>query len=144
MIIKYRKEKDKKKAHPFIGILLLFVSIILFVLTVPLGIIYGFFYKLFTGSINGLGAFSLKIAISIDQLGNVTMQYLLNHVMIVAGGYKFGNRDETISSVIGKNIERNTLSKVGRLFNFVLDIIDAGHSLNSIDYYVEPVANKLK
>ena len=84
------------------------------------------------------------VEISIDQLVNVSMQYLLNHVMIVTGGYKFGNRDETISSVIGKNIERNTLSKVGRLFNFVLDIIDAGHSLNSIDYFVEPVANKLK
>jgi hypothetical protein len=144
MIIKYRKEKDKKKAHPFIGILLLFISAILFVLTVPLGIIYGIFYKLFTRSINGLGEFSLNIAVSIDQLGNVVMQYLLNHVMIVSGGYKFGNRDETISSVIGKNVEKNTLSKLGKLLNVILDFIDADHSLNSIDYYVEPISDKTK
>ena len=144
MIIRFKKEKVKKKVHPLIGILLLFISIILFILTVPLGIIYGYLYKLFTKSIDGLGEFCLKIAISIDQLGNVIMQHLLNHVMIVKGGYKFGNRDETISSVIGKNIEQNTLSRVGKLINFVLDFIDAGHSLNSIDYFVEPVADKLK
>ena len=144
MIIRYKKEKVKKKVHPLTGVLLLFISIILFILTVPLGIIYGYLYKLFTKSIAGLGEFSLNIAISIDQLGNVIMQYLLNHVMIVSGGYKFGNRDETISSVIGKNIERNTLSRVGKLLNITLDFIDAGHSLNSIDYYVEPVADKLK
>lgn len=144
MIIRFKKEKVKKKVHPLIGILLLFISIILFILTVPLGIIYGYLYKLFTKSIDGLGEFCLKIAISIDQLGNVIMQHLLNHVMIVKGGYKFGNRDETISSVIGKNIEQNTLSRVGKLINFVLDFIDAGHSLNSIDYYVEPITDKLK
>lgn len=144
MIIRYKKENFKKKVHPLIGFLLLFISIILFILTVPLGIIYGYLYKLFTKSIYGLGEFSLKIAISIDQLGNVIMQHLLNHVLIVNGGYKFGNRDETISSVIGKNFERNTLSRVGKLLNFTLDFIDEGHSLNSIDYYVEPVADKLK
>ena len=144
MIIRFKKEKVKKKVHPLIGILLLFISIILFFLTVPLGIIYGYLYKLFTKSIDGLGEFCLKITISIDQLGNVIMQHLLNHVMIVKGGYKFGNRDETISSVIGKNIEQNTLSRVGKLINFVLDFIDAGHSLNSIDYYVEPITDKLK
>ena len=144
MIIRYKKEKVKKKVHPFIGVLLLFTSIILFILTVPLGIVYGYLYKLSYKSVAGLGEFSLKIAISIDQLGNVIMQYLLNDVMIVNNGYKFGNRDETISSVIGKNIERNTLSGVGKLFNFWLDFIDAGHSLNSIDYYVEPVADNLK
>jgi len=133
-----------KKANPFIGILLLFISIILFSLTIPIGLIYGFLYKLFTKSIKGIGDFSLKIAIALDQLGNVLMQHLLNEIMILKGGYKFGNRDETISSVLGKNIEMNTLSKLGKALNSILDTIDASHSLNSIDYYIEPLEDSLK
>jgi len=137
-------EDTPKKANPFIGILLLLISIILFSLTIPLGLIYGFFYKLFTKSIKGIGDFSLKISISLDQLGNVLMQHLLNKIMILKGGYKFGNRDETISSVLGKNIEMNTLSKFGKGLNSILDAIDMGHSLNSIDYYIEPLEDTIK
>ena len=137
------KEK-KKTASPLIGIMLLVISIILFTLTIPIGLIYGFFYKLVTKSIKGIGEFSLKISISLDQLGNVLMQHLLNELMIVKGGYKFGNRDETISSVLGKNIERKTLSKSGKFLNSILDFMELGHSLNSIDYYIEPVEDNIK
>ena len=48
------------------------------------------------------------------------------------------NRDETISSAIGKNKQRNTLTILGVLMDKILDIIDPNHSLNSIDYHVEP------
>ena len=144
MIFKFKNQNTKRKSHPIIGILLLTISIILFVLTVPIGIVYGYIYKLFTKSIAGIGEFSLNIAISIDQLGNVTMQYLLNAILIVKGGYKFGNRDETISSVIGKNVKKNTLSELGKLLNSILNTIDSGHSLNSIDYHLEPMADKIK
>lgn len=133
-----------KKAKPLIGISLLFISIILFSLTIPIGLIYGFLYKLFTKSIKGIGDFSLKIAIALDQLGNVLMQHLLNEIMILKGGYKFGNRDETISSVLGKNIEMNMLSKLGKALNSILDTVDASHSLNSIDYYIEPLEDSIK
>jgi len=143
MDIKYKNEK-KKRINPFTGILLLLISTILFILTIPIGFLYGIFYKLFTKSIVGLGEFSLKVAISLDQLGNVLMQHLLNEIMIVSGGYKFGNRDETISSVIGKNEERNTLSAFGKLINLILNLIDANHSLNSIDLFVEPIENNIK
>jgi len=64
--------------------------------------------------------------------------------MILKGGYKFGNRDETISSVLGKNIEMNTLSKFGKGLNSILDVIELGHSLNSIDYYIEPLEDTIK
>lgn len=132
------KKENHKKANPFIGILLFLVSIILFIITVPIGFVYGLLFNLFTKFIVGLGDYCLKIAISIDQLGNVIMQHILNHLWITKEGYKFGNRDETISSVLGKNIETNTLTGFGKAINKVLDIIDPGHSLNSIDYYVEP------
>ena len=133
-----------KKINPFIGILLLFVSIFLFAITVPIGFIYGVFYKTLTKSILGLGDFCLKIAISLDQLGNVVMQHLLNKIMIDKGGYKFGNRDETISSAIGKNVGRNRLSRFGKFINTILNFIDTKHALNSIDYYIEPVEDNTK
>lgn len=72
------------------------------------------------------------------------MQDLFNQLLICKGGYKFGNRDETISSVLGKNVELNTLSKLGQLLNSILDFIEAGHSLNSIDYYIEPMEDIYK
>ncbi len=120
------------------GILLFLISIVLLVLTVPLGFLYGIFYALFTKGLKGLGEYTLKIAVSIDQLGNVVMQHLLNLLWIRKKGYKFGNRDETISSALGRNKKRGTLNGFGKAIDWILDGIDPDHSLNSIDYYIEP------
>ena len=46
---------------------------------------------------------------------------------------KFGNPDETISSVIGKNKRANALTKTGRALSFLLDWVDSNHSLKSIE-----------
>ncbi|MBD1259380.1 hypothetical protein HZY62_02175 [Maribacter polysiphoniae] len=136
-----KKEKDNRpdqKTSPFIGLLLFCISILLLVITGPLGFIYGILHSLFTKGFSGIGEFLLKIAISIDQLGNVMMQHLLNQLWIKKEGYRFGNRDETISSVLGKNKQNATLTGFGKAIDKILDIIDPNHSLNSIDYYVEP------
>lgn len=138
MLFKKRENKEPKKANPLIGLLLFIISLILVVLTVPLGFLYGICYKLLTKGLTGLGEYTLKIAISIDQLGNVIMQHLLNLLWIKKGGYKFGNRDETISSALGRNKVLGTLTSFGRLMDKILDLLDPNHSLNSIDYYVEP------
>ncbi|QWX82889.1 NUDIX domain-containing protein [Cellulophaga sp. HaHaR_3_176] len=138
MILKKQTYQPDKKANPFIGILLFFLSIILLAITAPLGFIYGVFYNLFTKRLRGLGEYCLKIAISVDQLGNVIMQHLLNSLWTKTNGYNFGNRDETISSAIGRNKKLKTLTKSGKLIDYILDKIDPNHSLNSIDYYIEP------
>lgn len=138
MILKKQVYQVDKKVNPFIGILLFFVSVILLVLTGPLGFIYGLLYSFFTKGFAGLGAYTLKIAISIDQLGNVMMQYLLNLLWIKKEGYRFGNRDETISSALGRNKKGDTLTGLGRTIDRLLDTLDLDHSLNSIDYYIEP------
>lgn len=138
MILKKEPNQPDKKTNPFIGVLLFIVSILLFLVTVPLGFIYAFFYKLFTKGTRGIGEYSLQIAISIDQLGNVIMQHLLNALWIKGNGYKFGNRDETISSALGRNKQLKTLTGFGLFIDAILDKIDPNHSLNSIDYYVEP------
>jgi len=138
MIHKKRDSGSKKKVNPFIGLILFLISIILIVVTGPLGFIYGIFHTLFTKGFSGIGEFLLKIAISIDQLGNVLMQHLLNLLWVKKEGYKFGNRDETISSALGKNKQNNTLTGFGKTIDSILDIIDKDHSLNSIDYYIDP------
>jgi hypothetical protein len=138
MIRKKRPEKKDKRVHPLIGALLFIISLLLLIITGPLGFIYGIFHGLFTSGIRGIGEYFLKIAISIDQLGNVLMQHLLNLIWIKKGGYKFGNRDETISSALGRNKKLGTLTTFGRSIDRILDLIDPDHSLNSIDYYVEP------
>ncbi|HLT51329.1 MAG TPA: hypothetical protein VKZ93_05195 [Arenibacter sp.] len=138
MILKKEVYRADKKANPLIGILLFLISVLLFVLTVPFGFLYGLLHGLLKKGVTGIGEFLLKIAISIDQLGNVAMQHLLNLLWIKKGGYKFGNRDETISSALGRNNKLGTLTVFGSLIDVFLDWIDKDHSLNSIDYYIEP------
>ena len=138
MILKKQIYKVDKKVNPLIGIFLFFISIFLLIFTIPLGFIYGIFHGLFKKGIVGLGEYFLEIAISIDQLGNVGMQHLLNALWIKKGGYKFGNRDETISSALGRNNKLGTLTKFGSAIDKLLDFLDKNHSLNSIDYYIEP------
>jgi len=138
MILHKEDCKRDKKANPFIGILLFLISIVLFIITGPIGFLFAFFKLLFSKGLNGLGAYSLQLAVSIDQLGNVLMQHLFNSLWIKEGGYRFGNRDETISSALGKNKQLDTLTGFGRAIDNFLDIIDPNHSLNSIDYYIQP------
>ena len=127
-----------KKTNPSTGILFFLISILIIVATGLFGFVYGIFYAFFTEGFKGIGKYTLKIAISIDQLGNVQMQHLLNLLWVKKGGYKFGNRDETISSALGRNKKLGTLTSFGNLIDKILECIDERHSLNSIDYYIEP------
>lgn len=129
---------NKKKVNTFLGMLLLIISILLSILTLPLGVLFAIIQISFKKGATGLGDYALKIAISIDQLGNVTMQHALNALLLKKHGYRFGNRDETISSVLGKNQQAETVTKTGLFFVWILDKIDKQHSLDSIDYNVEP------
>jgi hypothetical protein len=138
MIIKKVAYRPDKKANPLIGLLLFLISVVLFIITGPFGFLYGLLYGLFTKGLKGIGEYLLKISTSIDQLGNVLMQHLLNVLWVKKGGYKFGNRDETISSALGRNNQLGTLTGFGKVIDKMLDRIDPDHSLNSIDYYIEP------
>lgn len=138
MIFKDSAYKKDKKTNPFIGVLLFFVSIILLVITAPFGLLYGFFYNLFKNGLRGVGEYALKMAISIDQLGNVVMQHLLNLLWLKKGAYRFGNRDETISSALGRNKKLGLLNGFGLNIDRFLNTLDPDHTLNSIDYYIEP------
>ena len=119
------------------GIVLFIVAVILGVIFMPFGILYSMITlwvkTSFKTWLNRISSYFMVIAISIDQMGNVIMQDLFNQIMITPNGYKFGNVDETISSVLGKNQLKNTLKFMGKALNWILNKLDPGHSVNSIE-----------
>lgn len=73
-----------------------------------------------------LSDYVYQIALSVDQLGNVTCQEVFNLVMVNRKKHyhPFGEEDDTISYIIAKNQERNTLSGFGRFWAWFLDFVD--------------------
>lgn len=75
-------------------------------------------------------------ALTLDKLANREFRTLWNKTLINDNGYPFGNIEETLSSVLGKNQRDGTLTKVGLTLVFILDKIDSNHCLKSIDELV--------
>ena len=124
----------------FIKSFLLFgIAFVLLVTTTPIGFVYALLRQLFVGKIKTLQIYFIEVALALDNAGNVIMQHLLNDTLLInnTNTYQFGNKKETISSVIGKNHLTNTLSPLGKALNSFLNFIDKGHSLNSIIYDVK-------
>jgi hypothetical protein len=82
---------------------------------------------------NELNAYFMNIAVSLDQFGNTICKYLFNAVLIKKNGYQFGNVDETISSVLGKNYVNKTCTIIGLFFCTLLGKLDKNHVEKSID-----------
>jgi hypothetical protein len=104
----------------------------------------GFLYSFFTLHNGTRSKYYRAIAESLDQLGNVVCQDLFNQWMIrdvpvdgywphMAQAYSFGNIDETVSSVLGKNKRRGTLTPAGQWLDRLLDKMDKNHSIDSIE-----------
>lgn len=122
------------------GTALAIVSVFLAMLLFPLGLLLTFFVNLYkrrwSFSFKRLDQQFLSIATSIDASGNVVCKDLFNLILIKKGGYDFGKRKETISSVLGKNQRDDTLTNTGKAVAFILDKIDPNHCLKSIDSLV--------
>ncbi|WP_069677683.1 hypothetical protein [Formosa sp. Hel1_33_131] len=120
-----------------LSIVLVIVAIVLFdsllLLAIPWGIVASLWKRKFKNGLNELSVWFYAWAISIDQLGNVVCKELFNDTLILHTGIPFGNPDETISSVLGKNKKANTLSKGGKGLDWILNKLDPNHSINSIE-----------
>jgi hypothetical protein len=134
----------------FKNFLLFCIAMVLFLITAPFGFLYAVVRQTFAKSVNSLLVYFLELALALDNAGNVLMQHVLNDALLIRNDktYLFGNKMETISSVIGKNLVTHTLSPAGLLLNAFLHWIDKDHSLNSINYEVrlwkaKQAANKL-
>ena len=71
-------------------------------------------------------------ALSLDIWANKEFRTLWNTQLRIAGGYKFGKENETISSALGKNERGKTLSKKGKILVAILDFLDKNHCQKSI------------
>ncbi len=115
-----------------------FILFIIAQVTTPIGNIIGFlFANIMFLDLKDANEYYGDLAYSKDQHSNVVMQKLFNVIMIRQNGeslpYAFGNPDETISSVFGKNERRETLTRFGRFWNRFLDSIEEDHSTKSIE-----------
>ncbi len=136
----------KRDPHSFLMSFLLFcVALLLVITTAPLGFLYAFIRQTCSSKAKSLNVYFIEVALVLDEVGNVTMQHLLNDTLLIKtpATYHFGNKDETISSVIGKNSLTNTLSPLGLALNSFLNFLDKDHSLNSIIYDVKAWKDKM-
>jgi len=110
----------------FVGLLLFFVSIAIFV---PLTLV-NYIAVVFTSKDRGKGYF-LNTATNIDKFANQEFRTIFN--MILVRGYRFGLIGETISSVLGKNKRDGTLTAIGKGLVWILDLLDKNHCIKSIN-----------
>jgi len=130
----------KTSPMPLYKSLLLFcIAFILFFTTAPFGFLYAVIRLSVVKRVHSLSVYFLELALALDNAGNVLMQHVLNDTLLVKNEntYLFGNKMETISSVIGKNLVTHSLSPLGLALNSFLHWIDKNHSLNSINYEVK-------
>ncbi len=122
----------------FKSLLLFCIAFVLFLTTAPIGFLYAVIRQSLAKRVYSLSIYFLELALALDNAGNVLMQHVLNDALLIRNEntYLFGNKMETISSVIGKNLVTQTLSSTGLLLNTFLHWIDKDHSLNSINYEV--------
>ena len=116
-----------------IGFLLNILAGILLWLLRRVAWLYG---ALFSGDFN---KYNKDIAVTKDRLGNVICAPLLNRLLITKDGYKFGNGKETISSAIGKNFVKGTLTKHGMFWYNFLEKRQKNHSIKAIDNNVKKI-----
>lgn len=100
--------------------------IIAYVLYLPLTVVNWLFVKEKSG-------YFKSSAVNLDKFGNREFRTLFNKTLINNKGYRFGNINETISSVLGKNKVDGTLTRCGKVLVWILDKIDNNHVLKSID-----------
>jgi hypothetical protein len=115
------------------GLVLFLTAILLSIVVYPIGFTYSILLTLLKNGYKELDKYFFQCAVAEDQRGNTYLSKLFNDILIKPGGHRFGNPDETISSVLGKNQLTNTLTIAGRLLNWILNLIEKDHSIKSIE-----------
>jgi hypothetical protein len=107
------------------GFLLFIIAYILFL---PLSVINFLVVK------NKKGYFRSS-AITIDKLANREFRTLWNKTLIKPNAFQFGSENETISSVLGKNLKYGQLTKTGKILVLILS---KKHCIDAISYNIKP------
>lgn len=120
-----------------VNVFLVFITVkLLKYLLIPaiiITLIISFFKRKVGNGVQNISQYLRTVAVAIDQLGNVVCKDLFDVTLIKKQGYRFGNPDETISGVLGKNQKLNTLTFTGKVLNSILSLIEKDHSIKSIE-----------
>ncbi len=73
-------------------------------------------------------------AVNLDRYANREFRFSLNKYLILEKSPdRFGNIEETISSVLGKNQLSNNLTRFGKVIVWILNKIEKNHCIKSIN-----------
>ena len=140
------KESISHIAKLIAAILLIVLAAVLFVALVPIALLHQVYISITRENrkardiMAGMKQFFTSLAASIDQFGNTAFAALFNDLflkkpLLVHGQsvYFFGNKDETISEVLGWNNQffHYNLSRTGRVLIWLLDLLDTDHCYNA-------------
>ena len=115
------------------NVLLFIVAVLLVVLLSPLAVLAKIVFVIRRRKIDS--EWFRRLAISLDQFGNVLADDLFNWLLIHDDHIApFGDEDETVSSVLGKNYLEHNLTVLGKALRYLLHMIDPKHSINSIEH----------
>ncbi|CDF80555.1 hypothetical protein BN863_28430 [Formosa agariphila KMM 3901] len=123
-----------------LGLVLIVVSLVLFIIITPLAFLWKVVSSISQEKrkvrdiLSGTSLFFIQIAASYDQLGNAVFGGFFNWLFLVQKDlrYAFGDKDDTISEVLGWNAELNALNRFGVLMVKLLDYIDKNHCYNAM------------
>ena len=115
------------------GLILFLTAKTLQLIFYPIGFVYSCMLTFLKNGYHELDKYLFECAIADDQQANTYLAKLFNDILIKVGGHRFGNPDETISSVLGKNYLSNKLSLIGKGLNCILNLFEKNHSVNSIE-----------
>jgi 8-oxo-dGTP diphosphatase len=131
----------------FTGTLLFFTAKILMTVLYTVGFPYSFITHWVRFGWHATDRYMFKCALIDDIHGNTYLAKLFNDTLIKSKpgviAYKFGNPRETISSVLGKNKQLETLTWLGVLLDKILHLFDSNHSIKSIEEITIEFPNKI-
>ena len=121
------------------GLFLLFIALVSTLIISIISVIISLVYYLFSFNwqlgLSKFGEYAYKMALSIDQFANVSVQNLLNWLLIRKGNinfYSFGDEDDTVSYVIAMNQRMLSLNNFGKFWAWFLDYVDEDHLKKTI------------
>lgn len=109
------------------SIILLIIAIILFAILAPFGLLFALVNSIikFRSPIKYILSLFERIAVGIDQLGNVMCGDLFNIILVKKVSYPFGDEDDTVSKCLYFN--RKHLSPLGKGIYNLLELLDKNH-----------------
>ena len=119
-----------------VNFLLVIVAIVLFVVVTPCALVWKIWASFKDENrknkyvSKGIAFYFLETATSFDQTGNTVFGGFFNWLFLNSEAkvkYLFGDKDETISEVLGWNKKLNSLNKHGLKMVKILDKLDVNH-----------------